>query len=66
MNLGPVVGSGSDCGSINGMAIKYNIPGVLAELGCRGECNEDQATLYKDRILNVLYYYDFRFFSYIY
>ena len=37
MNLGPVIGSGSDCGSINGMAMKYNIPGVLAELGCRGE-----------------------------
>ena len=57
MNLGPVIGSGSDCGSINGMAMKYNIPGVLAELGCRGECNVDQAILYKDRILNVLYYY---------
>lgn len=58
MDLGPVIGSGSDCGSINGMAIKYNIPGVLAELGCRGECNVDQAILYKDRILNVLYYYN--------
>lgn len=57
MNLGPVIGSGSDCGSINGMAMKYNIPGVLAELGCRGECNVDQAILYKERILNVLYYY---------
>ena len=57
MNLGPVIGSGSDCGSINGMAMKYNIPGVLAELGCRGECNVDLAILYKNRILNVLYYY---------